>query len=312
MEQFKHLLAALDLGVNGDEVTAGSRKALERAIWIARRVGASLTVFHSDTPDEYWDPKTGEFVPAAGGDDDRRGLIEKTLEALSSEGVETDAVTEVVTEVVIESESAWMAIVREVLRKKIDIVVAGKRTQVHSDDRRLGTVARSLLRKCPCAVWLEDPRESRSPSVVLAATDLTPVGDRAVELSASVAHALGAKLHIVHSYSLSMSAQMEGDEARRSYEQQKRDGAATHIERVLSTTSLAGAADVHIGLTSPTQAVLECVARLRPGLVVMGTVSRGGIPGFLMGNTAERLIDRIDCALLTVKPKDFVCPVTLG
>ena len=34
----------------------------------------------------------------------------------------------------------------------------------------------------------------------------------------------------------------------------------------------------------------------------MGTVSRGGIPGLLMGNTAERLINRIDCALLAVKP----------
>jgi nucleotide-binding universal stress UspA family protein len=31
-----------------------------------------------------------------------------------------------------------------------------------------------------------------------------------------------------------------------------------------------------------------------------------------MGSNAERLIDRIDCALLTVKPKDFVCPVALG
>jgi nucleotide-binding universal stress UspA family protein len=51
------------------------------------------------------------------------------------------------------------------------------------------------------------------------------------------------------------------------------------------------------------------VKLLRPDLVVMGTVSRGGIPGLLMGNTAERLIDRIDCALLTVKPQDFVCPI---
>jgi universal stress protein E len=96
------------------------------------------------------------------------------------------------------------------------------------------------------------------------------------------------------------------------YEQQERDRATAHIERVLSTTSMASAAGVHVGLTSPTQAVLEGVAKLRPGLVVMGTVSRSGIPGLLMGNTAERLIDRIDCALLTVKPKDFVCPVAPG
>jgi universal stress protein E len=42
---------------------------------------------------------------------------------------------------------------------------------------------------------------------------------------------------------------------------------------------------------------------------VMGTISRGGIPGVLVGNTAERLLPRLDCSLLTVKPEDFVCPV---
>jgi universal stress protein E len=304
MKQFKRVLAALDMGAKGDEVTAGSRKALERALWIARRVGASLTVFHSETPDEYWDPETHGFVPGGIADSDRRGLVEKALAGISTEGVETD--------VVIRSGSAWLAIVHEVLRQEIDVVLAGKRTQIHSDDRRLGAVARKLLRKCPCAVWLEDPRESRDPSVILAATDLTPVGDRVVDLSASVASALGAELHVVHAFSMSMEAQHQGGEARRRYERQKCDEAIAQIERLLSTTPMAGAAGIHVGLTSPTQAVLEGVARLRPGLVVMGTVSRGGIPGLLMGNTAERLIDRIDCALLTVKPKDFVCPVALG
>jgi len=304
MERFQRVLAALDMGAKGDEVTAGSRKALERAVWIASRVGASLTVLHSEKPDEYWDPETDGFIPGRVGDSDRRGILEKTLAGLATEAVQTH--------VVVRSESAWLAVVQEVLRQKIDVVLAAKRTSAHSDDRRLGTVARKLLRKCPCAVWLEDPRESRDPSIILAATDLTPVGDRVVELSASVAHALGAKLHIVHGFSLSMEAQLEGGEARREFERQQRDGSVAHIERVLATTPIAGSADVHVGLTSPTQAVLESLARLRPGLVVMGTVSRGGIPGLLIGNTAERLIDRIDCALLTVKPKDFVCPVALG
>ena len=297
------MLAALDMGANGEEITAGSRKALERAFWIARRVGASLTVLHSEKPDEHWDPETRGFVPGLVGGSDRRGILEKALAALTTEGVSTH--------VVVRSESAWLAVVREVLEREIDVVIAAKRTSVDSDDRKLGTVARKLLRKCPCAVWLEDPRESRDPSIILAATDLTPVGDRIVGLSASVAHALGAKLHVVHAFSLSMEAQLEGGDARREFERQEHDGAVAQIEQVLASTPMAGAADIHVGLTSPTQAVLKSVARLRPGLVVMGTVSRGGIPGLLMGNTAERLIDRIDCALLTVKPAEFVCPVTL-
>ncbi|MEQ1895543.1 MAG: universal stress protein [Planctomycetota bacterium] len=51
------------------------------------------------------------------------------------------------------------------------------------------------------------------------------------------------------------------------------------------------------------------VERVGAGLLVMGSVSRGGITGLLLGNTAERLLDRVSCSLLTIKPRDFVSPV---
>ena len=45
-------------------------------------------------------------------------------------------------------------------------------------------------------------------------------------------------------------------------------------------------------------------------LIVMGTVGRTGIPGFFIGNTAETILNQIDCSVLTVKPHGFVSPVT--
>ena len=44
-------------------------------------------------------------------------------------------------------------------------------------------------------------------------------------------------------------------------------------------------------------------------LVVMGTVARTGIPGFLIGNTAERILHELDCSVLTVKPRGFATPI---
>ena len=41
----------------------------------------------------------------------------------------------------------------------------------------------------------------------------------------------------------------------------------------------------------------------------MGSISCGGVAGVLVGNTAERIFDRLDCSLLVVKPEDFVCPL---
>lgn len=36
-----------------------------------------------------------------------------------------------------------------------------------------------------------------------------------------------------------------------------------------------------------------------------------GVGGFLIGNTAEEVLNQVDCPVLTVKPEGFVTPVTL-
>jgi nucleotide-binding universal stress UspA family protein len=46
-------------------------------------------------------------------------------------------------------------------------------------------------------------------------------------------------------------------------------------------------------------------------LVVMGTVARAGIAGMLIGNTAERVLRKLPCSVLTVKPDVFVSLVRL-
>ena len=50
---------------------------------------------------------------------------------------------------------------------------------------------------------------------------------------------------------------------------------------------------------------------LRIDVLVMGTVARTGIPGFIIGNTAENVLYRINCSVLAIKPPGFVTPVTL-
>jgi nucleotide-binding universal stress UspA family protein len=46
-------------------------------------------------------------------------------------------------------------------------------------------------------------------------------------------------------------------------------------------------------------------------LIIMGTVSRTGIAGLLIGNTAEKVLRQVDCSVLTVKPDGFITPVKL-
>jgi nucleotide-binding universal stress UspA family protein len=59
----------------------------------------------------------------------------------------------------------------------------------------------------------------------------------------------------------------------------------------------------------PERAISHFVDRNGVDLVVMGTVARSGIPGVVMGNTAERVLQRLHGSVLAVKPPGFVSPV---
>jgi universal stress protein E len=59
----------------------------------------------------------------------------------------------------------------------------------------------------------------------------------------------------------------------------------------------------------PEDAIIELVNAQKIDLLVMGTMSRGGIPGLLIGNTAEKVLYHADCSVLTLKPAGFKSPV---
>jgi universal stress protein E len=44
-------------------------------------------------------------------------------------------------------------------------------------------------------------------------------------------------------------------------------------------------------------------------VVVMGSVGRSGIPGLLIGNTAETVLQLIDSSVITLKPSGFESPI---
>jgi nucleotide-binding universal stress UspA family protein len=56
--------------------------------------------------------------------------------------------------------------------------------------------------------------------------------------------------------------------------------------------------------------IIPALAREKKAdLIVMGTLSRSGIAGFLIGNTAEKTLQNVECSVLAVKPDGFVSPV---
>ncbi len=69
--------------------------------------------------------------------------------------------------------------------------------------------------------------------------------------------------------------------------------------------------DVHMPKGMAGDVIPTLARELGVDLIVMGTVARTGIPGLIIGNTAERVLSEIDCSVMAVKPPGFVTPVTL-
>lgn len=58
----------------------------------------------------------------------------------------------------------------------------------------------------------------------------------------------------------------------------------------------------HLVCGDPTFALPALARSMRAGLVVMGAVSRSGLKRIFIGNTAERVLDTLQCDVLVVRP----------
>lgn len=305
MNEIRTILMGVDL-LPGGALTEGCRTAADYALQIVKNTGADAVLVHSTPRDEYWSPfKRGLVIVSEGVADPARQGLEALAAEFRAAGARCD--------VVFSEEKPFIAIAREAQKRNVDLVIAGKHNRYEHDAKKLGNVARRILHTCPCRVLVVNADPPSGPGIILAATDLAPVGAEAVRFAAWLAGQRGAELHVVHAYQISMEEQIDPtSEDEGGYEacHERHRSAARHaIAAELAGTGFEDRAKVHVGFGPPDTVVLEAVATIKPDLVAMGTISRGGIAGFLTGNTAERLLDKIPCSILAVKPDDFESPV---
>ncbi len=55
----------------------------------------------------------------------------------------------------------------------------------------------------------------------------------------------------------------------------------------------------------PEDEIPKLADKLNSRLIVLGTVSRSGLKGYIMGNTAEQLLHNLHCDVLAIKPEGF-------
>jgi len=217
----------------------------------------------------------------------------------------------------------FLEIIKEVLRGGHDLVIKPAEGRGGVSNMLFGSTDLHLLRKCPCPLWIIKPSTRKHYARILAAVD-PDAAEKAnaelntliLDLATSLAQRDNSELHIVHAWSMPYESTLRN---RRGYLPQSdvdrlvRDTRKTHkkwLDELLGRYELQDLPTrIHLLKGNAGDIIASLAQRKRVELIVMGTVARTRIPGFFIGNTAEKTLAKVDCSVLAVKPKSFSTPV---
>lgn len=204
-------------------------------------------------------------------------------------------------------------------------------------DRILGGIDMQLIRACPCpvAVIRSYPHEA-GRKVAVAAVDVTSspedeevnanLNERILDLSLTSLIEPDTRLHVVHVWRLygesilrSPRAHVKPEEVDALLEKERADR-QEKLERLVENyrSKLTGSAaerftpEIHLVKGDPGSAIPGTLEQLGADILFMGTISRSGLTGFVIGNTSEKILHQLECSVVVTKPEGFVSPVPVA
>lgn len=236
------------------------------------------------------------------------------------------AESEVEVRVELESgdEPPAVRIIRHQLRNGHDLVIKEAEPKEDGSGRGFTSLDMTLLRKCPCPVWLARPI-ARSRKDIRVAVAVNPgnretaerdLSIRLLQLARSLADTCSGELDILSCWDFEFERYLRGntrvevpEETMRNTVQTAQASHQTELNQVIEASGIGGSFEVQ-RLRGRAEKMIPFFVKSRDiDILVMGTVARTGILGYLMGNTAENIMGELECALLALKPGGFVSPV---
>jgi universal stress protein E len=189
------------------------------------------------------------------------------------------------------------AIVRQVRRTKPDLLISESHRHGRLTRLVLANTDWLLIRDCPCALWFVRSKTlPRSPRVLVAVDPRhahakpARLDDRLLQAAQGFTQQLGGSIGVVHAY------------------EQLHDVVPDVLRELV--IKLAARHDIGAGRCAVREGAVDDVLpaeaeRLHADVLVMGAVSRSFPMRPVIGNTAERVIDHVDCDIFIVKPAGF-------
>ncbi len=221
-----------------------------------------------------------------------------------------------------------------VLSESVDWLV--KQTERESTPHIFDSQDRHLLRKCPCPVLLHKKGVHLPFQKVMASLDVDldagleagsdsevavtdPLNQAILNLALMVTQTDKATLEVVHAWQADAENLVRhwntdlSDKALFAFTESMRQRHLNAVELELtSLTEVPSNVDIALPKGDATEVIPHVVALHQVDLLVMGTLGRHGLPGMIIGNTSESILEEINCSVLAIKPSHFVSPVVLA
>jgi universal stress protein E len=290
-----------------DPTTDEVQPVIERAAWLAKRTGAALQLFACDY-DANIDARRVATVSISGAGVREQLLVRHRhkLEELAAPLRERGLSVTV--------EVAWDYPLADVLCKRAAaerpwLVAKGAQHHTPLERTLLTNTDWHLVRECPVPLLLVTRPTVAANPVVFAAVDPLHVHDKPAALddaiykfAAALSESSGGTLHLVHAAAPPMGIDL-APQLQALIASESRRAIAKFVE-----AHPVRANHVHVLDGLPHQCLESAVKKNNADFLVMGAIARRGVKKLLIGSTAARVLDRLPCDIVIIKPAELVLP----
>ncbi|RRV25798.1 universal stress protein UspA [Pseudomonas sp. o96-267] len=280
--------------------------ALQRAVEVARETGAALHLLQV----EYHPSLESGLLDSRLLDRARETIVRQSCEALrtsvahlSAEGLQ------------IEVDVRWGKRRHEEILSRVAVLqpdILFKSTHPSSALRRLlfSDTSWQLIRRCPVPLWLVHNAESRGKCLCAALDPLhsadkpAALDHQLIRTSQALQAALGLQAEYLHAQAPLPRSLLFDAEVAQEYEDYVTQCSREHREAFdkLIAQHAIDRAQAHLQEGFAEEVIPRFVREHNIGLLVMGAIARGHLDSLLIGHTAERVLERVECDLLVIKP----------
>ncbi len=283
------------------EPEADSQLALDKALRLAGKSGAALELLIADHSTYLEDGYYFDPVQAA---DLRKEHLARHRQMLDGMADVIRARGFTVSVDVLWGNPPWEQVLNKVMDSAPDLLVQSTRHHEKIARLLLSHQDWQLLRYCPCPLLLVKDEPWQKSPVVLVSVDPTHANDkpaeldeRLVEMGNTVAGLTGGTVHVFHSC---YQAPVSGIYSVKVDESGYREATARLLQPHDIPDSRLHLSDEEIQESLPAKA-----DEISADVIVMGVISRSRLDRLFVGNTAEKLLDRLHQDVLVLKPEGF-------